>query len=139
MQYTRPRRNLANKRFSDLMDEFFSDAVGYNGESFVPSIDISETDEQFLITAELPGMKKEDINISVDNGRLLINGERSSEEKEEGKTFHRVETKRGSFERSFKLPNHVDEETINATYEDGLLNITIDKAENNVKKQIEIQ
>jgi HSP20 family protein len=121
------------------MDEFFNDAVGYNGDSFVPSIDISETDETFLITAELPGMKKEDINISLDNGRLLISGKRNTEEKEEGKTFHRVETKRGSFERSFKLPDHVDEETINATYKDGLLNITIDKAENKVKKQIEIQ
>lgn len=127
-----------SKRFSDIMDEFFNDAVNARRDSFVPSIDISETDNQFLISAELPGMEKDDIDISLENNRLAITGERSFENEEKGKTFHRIETQYGSFERSFQLPDNVDQESIQATYEDGLLNITIDKSEDKVKKQIEI-
>src|SRR5699024_9623383 len=136
MRYTRPRTDLANKRFSELMDEFFTDAIGTRRNTFAPNIDISETDDEFLITAELPGMKKEDIDINVENGRLSISGERNTKEESDGKTFHRVETSHGSFDRSFQLPDYVDEETIDANYKDGLLNISIDKAENKVKKQI---
>src|SRR5699024_4384056 len=99
MRYRRPRNDLATKRFSDLMDDFFSDAFDAHNNSFVPSIDISETDDQFLITAELPGMKKEDIDVNIENDGLTIQGERKSEQEEKGKTFHRVETKRGSFNR----------------------------------------
>jgi len=120
------------------MDEFFNDVVNTNRDSFVPGIDISETDNQFLISAELPGMSKEDIDINLDNGRLTISGERKFEKEEEGKTYHRVETRYGSFNRSFQLPDNVDEESINAKYENGLLNIAIDKAEDKVKKKIEI-
>lgn len=138
MRYTQPRNELANKRFSDIIDEFFNDAVSTNHDSFVPSIDISESEDQFMISAELPGMKKDDIDISLENGRLSISGERNFEHEEKGKTYHRVETKYGSFNRSFQLPDYVDEESINASYNDGLLNITIDKEENKVKKQIEI-
>lgn len=138
VRYNRPNRDVMSKNFSDIMDEFFNDVVNTNRDSFVPGIDISETDNQFLISAELPGMSKEDIDISLDNGRLTISGERKFEKEEEGKTFHRVETRYGSFNRSFQLPDNVDEESINAKYENGLLNITIDKAEDKVKKKIEI-
>lgn len=138
MRYNRPKKDMVSKRFSDIMDEFFNDAVNARRDSFVPSIDVSETDDQFMITAELPGMKKDDINISLENSRLSISGERSFENEEKGKTFHRVETQYGSFNRSFQLPDNISEESIKATYEDGLLNITIDKSENKVKKQIDI-
>lgn len=138
MRYSRPRNEIANKRFSDIMDEFFNDVVNTNNDSFVPNIDISETENQYLIAAELPGMTKEDININLENGRLSINGERSFKNEEQGKTFHRIETKYGSFSRSFQLPENVDEESINAKYENGLLNISIDKSADKVKKQIEI-
>lgn len=138
VRYNRPNGNLMSKNFSDIMDEFFNDVVRTNRDSFVPGIDISETDNQFLISAELPGMKKEDIDISVDNGRLSISGERKFEKEEEGKTFHRVETRYGSFNRSFQLPDNVDAESVKATYENGILNISIEKAEDKVKKKIEI-
>ncbi len=138
MRYSKPNRNALDKNFSDIMDEFFNDVVNDRRGNFVPSIDISETENQFLITAELPGMNKDDITISLENGRLAISGERSFENEEKGKTFHRVETKYGSFERSFQLPDNVDEQSISATYENGLLNINIDKSEDKVKKQIEI-
>lgn len=138
VRYNRPNRDLMSKNFSDIMDEFFNDAVRSNRDTFVPGIDISETDDQFLISAELPGMEKDDIEISLENRNLTISGERKFEKKEDGKKFHRVETRYGSFNRSFQLPDNVDEESIEATYENGLLNISIDKAEDKVKKKIEI-
>ena len=138
IKYNRPNNELMSKRFSDIMDEFFSEAVNTRRNNFTPSIDISETDNQFLISAELPGMKKEDISIDLENSQLTISGERSFQKEEEGKKFHRVETQYGSFSRSFQLPDNVDEETIEASYDEGLLNISIDKNEEKVKKQIEI-
>lgn len=127
-----------SRRFSDIMDEFFNDVVNTTRDSFVPGIDISETEDKFLITAELPGMKKEDISVNLDNNRLSISGERKFESEDSGKTFHRVETSYGSFNRSFQLPDNIDEDSISASYENGLLNISIEKSEEKVKKQIEI-
>ncbi|MDX1672683.1 MAG: Hsp20/alpha crystallin family protein [Balneolaceae bacterium] len=138
IKYSRPTYDPMTRDFSDLLDEFFNDVVQPNREGFSPRIDISETDEQYLISAELPGMKREDIEVSLDNGRLNISGERNFEERKEGKTFHRVETRFGSFSRSFQLPDNINEESISAKYEDGLLKISVDKAENEVKKKIEI-
>lgn len=137
-RFNRPESDLMSKRFSDIMDEFFNDAVKTRRNTFVPSIDVSETEDQFLISAELPGMDKDNIDISLENGRLSISGERSFEKEDKGKKYHRVESSYGSFERSFQLPDNVDEESISATYENGLLNISIDKSEDKVKKQIEI-
>ena len=137
-RYTRPGAGLMPKRFSDIMDDFFNDMVSTSNDSFVPSIDVSETDDQFHIQAELPGMKKEDINVNLENRRLTISGERKFEQKEEGETYHRVETRYGSFSRSFQLPDSVDEDSVQAKYKDGLLDITIAKSEDKVKKQIEI-
>ena len=138
MRYSQPNRNMMSKRFSDIMDEFFNDAVSARRDSFVPSIDVSETDDKFLISAELPGMSKDDININLENNRLSISGERSFEKEDKGKKYHRVETKYGSFERSFQLPDNVDQDSISASYENGLLEISIQKSEEEVKKQIEI-
>lgn len=137
-RFTRPENDIVSKRFSDIMDEFFNDAVRTRRDTFVPSIDVSETDNQFLISAELPGMNKEDIEISLENSRLTISGERSFEKEDKGKKYHRVESSYGSFERSFQLPDNIDAESISASYENGLLEISIDKSEEEVKKQIEI-
>lgn len=139
LRYNRPNRDLFSKNFSDVMDEFFNDVVNQRNNNFVPGIEISETENEFQVTAELPGMSKEDIDVSLDNGRLTISGERKFEDKQEGKTYHRVETRYGSFNRSFQLPDNVDEGSISATYKDGLLHITIEKDTEKVKKQIEIQ
>lgn len=138
IRYNRPNRDVFSKSFSDVMDEFFNDVVNQRNNNFVPGIDISETDTEFLVSVELPGVNKENIDVSLDNGQLTISGERKFEESEDGKTFHRVETKYGSFSRSFHLPDNVDEESINAKYENGILNITIQKTEDKVKKRIEV-
>jgi HSP20 family protein len=139
IKYSRPRRNLVGRQFSDIMDEFFNEAVATNDASFSPNINISETDNKLSIDVDIPGMNKEDINVNLENGTLTISGERKNKSEEEGRTFHRVETRYGSFERSFQLPDNVDEESVEASYENGILTIDIDKKEEKVRKQINIK
>jgi HSP20 family protein len=121
------------------MDEFFNEAVATNDASFSPNINISETDNKLSIDVDIPGMNKEDINVNLENGTLTISGERKNKSEEEGRTFHRVETRYGSFKRSFQLPDNVDEESVEASYENGILTIDIDKKEEKVRKQINIK
>ncbi len=139
LKYSQPDRDIFGARFSDIIDEFFNDAVATRQNSFAPSIDVSETEKEFIIDVALPGMDKKDIELNIENGRLTISGERKFEKNEEGKHFHRVESHYGTFTRSFQLPDNVDEESIKATYKDGILNVTINKSEEKLKKQITIK
>jgi len=139
IQYSRPTRNIAGRQFSDIMDEFFNEAVSNRASTFTPNINLSETDEQFNIEVEIPGMKKEDITIDVENSTLKISGERTRESEEEGRRYHRVETHYGSFARTFQLPDSVDNDSIEAAYSDGVLSITINKREEKLRKQIAIK
>lgn len=138
IKYSRPNVDLHSKNFSDILDEFFNESLNYHRDSFMPSVDISETETEFQVSVALPGMNKDDISVDLDSGRLSISGERKLEKEEEGKNYHRVESKFGSFNRSFQLPDSIDEESIEAKYENGVLNITIAKREEKVKKQIKI-
>jgi HSP20 family protein len=139
VRYSRPDTDIFGKRFSDIIDEFFNDAVATRQSTFAPSIDISENEKQFLIDAALPGMEKKDIDINLENGRLTISGERKLNNEENGRQYHRVESHYGSFTRSFQLPENVNDDSINASYKDGILSITIDKSEEKMKKQIKIK
>lgn len=139
IKYSQPNSDLFGTRFSDIIDEFFNDAVATRQNSFAPSIDVSETEKQFVIDVALPGMKKDDIDLNLENGRLTISGERKFENKEDGKQYHRVESHYGSFTRSFQLPDNIDGESVAATYKDGILNVTINKSEEKLKKQIKIK
>lgn len=106
-----------------------------------PSADISESGEEFLVRAELPAVKKEDVRITVDNGMLTISGERKQREEEAKEKFHRVETFYGSFSRSFTLPDAVDTAAIRAESKDGIVTIHVPKtkAEEKKPKEIKIQ
>lgn len=104
-----------------------------------PSVDISETNEEFAITAELPEVKKEDIKVTVENGVLTLRGERKQEKEEKGKKFHRVERSYGSFMRSFSLPDDVDPSKIKADVKDGILQIRLQKAPQQRPKAIEVK
>jgi HSP20 family protein len=139
IKYNQPGRDVFGKRFSDIMDEFFSDAVATRQNTFAPSIDISETDKQYMIDVEVPGMKKDDIDLNIENNTLTISGERKFEKKEDNKQYHRVESHYGSFSRSFTLPDNVKVDSISATYNNGILNVTVDKSEQQMKKQIKIK
>lgn len=118
-------------RFAVATDE---DLVG---GTWVPPVDVAETQEKILVRAELPGMKQEDINIEFENGMLTLRGERKLE-KQEGVTWHRVERTYGAFSRSFTLPRTVDPEKIAATYREGVLEIEVPKREEAKPKQIKI-
>jgi len=92
-----------------------------------PRVDIGEADGSFIIKAEIPGVKKEDVKVSVQNGVLTLQGERTDEESEQGVHFHRVERFHGSFSRSFTLPPSVDASQVKAGFHDGVLTISLSK------------
>ena len=104
-----------------------------------PRVDISETDKEFAIKAEIPDVQKEDVKVSVDNGVVTIQGERKQEKEEKGKKFHRVERYYGSFVRSFTLPDNIDEANIKASFKDGMLNLQIPKSAVAKPKSIEVK
>lgn len=138
LKYSRPNLDVEPKRFSDILDEFFNESMNYRNDTFMPSVDISESDDRFEFVVALPGLNKDDITVDLENGRLTISGERKFENEKSEKNYHRLETGYGSFSRSFHLPDTIDEESIEAKYKDGMLNITINKSEQKVKKQIKI-
>ncbi len=107
-------------------------------EDWAPRVDIAETDKEFSIRAEIPDVKKEDVKVTVDNGVLTIKGERKQEKEEKNKKFHRVERFYGSFTRSFTLSDNVDENKIEASFKDGMLNLTIPKTEATKLKTIDV-
>lgn len=106
---------------------------------WTPRVDISETDAEITIKAEIPEVKKEDVKVSVDDGVLTMQGERKQEKEEKGKKFHRVERFYGTFVRSFTLPDNVDASKIKATFKDGMLNLQIPKTGEAKQKAIEVK
>lgn len=114
---------------------------GGSGFEWSPSADISESDKEFLVRAELPAVKKEDVRVTLDNGMLTISGERKQREEETKEKFHRVETFYGSFSRSFSLPDAVDTAGIRAESKDGIVTIHVPKtkAEEKKRKEIKVQ
>lgn len=106
--------------------------------TWVPPVDVAETQEKILVRAEVPGMKQNDIQIEFENGLLTIRGERTIE-KADNVTWHRVERTYGNFSRSFTLPRTVDPEKITASYRDGILEIEVPKREEAKPKQIRIE
>lgn len=105
---------------------------------WAPLVDICETDEEITVTSEMPGMKKEDVKISVQDNVLTLKGEKKQEIDEKEKNFHRVERSYGVFERSFSLPSSVQTDKIKASYKDGVLTITLPKSEETKPKEIDI-
>ncbi|MDE0634882.1 MAG: Hsp20/alpha crystallin family protein [Candidatus Poribacteria bacterium] len=130
----RPIGNLFNlhnemgRVFGDMLSSQDSETNAEN-TSWIPTVDISETENSFEIHAELPGVVESDVNVSVTDNLLTIKGEKQQEEKAEGKNFHRVERRYGSFQRSFTLPKNVETADIKAGFKDGVLALTIPKAE----------
>lgn len=104
-----------------------------------PSVDIFENKDQLVLEAELPGLKPEEVEISIENNLLTIRGERRFEKKDEGDNFHRVERSYGNFVRTFTLPPTVSAENANAVFENGLLRLTLAKREEAKPRRIEIK
>ncbi|MDI1321966.1 MAG: Hsp20/alpha crystallin family protein [Algoriphagus sp.] len=120
--------------FSGMLDRFFNDSFGAALKQFNPAVDIAEDEKSYEIHVAVPGVKKQDFKIDLIDGKLTISGERKMEEKKDGKNFHSIETQYGSFSRSFFIPEEVKVDKVEATYEDGLLKLTLPKKEKKISK-----
>lgn len=124
------RSNLRNVDIGD-------GALGFADWS--PLVDVTEDEKEFLIKAELPEVKKEDVKVLIENGVLRISGERHMEKEEKGKKYHRIERAYGSFERSFTLPENSKPEAMTADYKDGMLTLRVPKTKEAAPKAIEVK
>src|SRR4030088_471426 len=106
---------------------------------WVPIADITEDEKEYLIKAELPDLKKEDVKVTLENGVLTISGERKFEKEEKNKKYHRVERAYGTFVRAFTVPDDADPAKVNAEFKDGLLKVHIPKSEQAKPKAIEVK
>lgn len=142
----RPSSMLADPFFRGLLgDESFGplDLLGRWNESlgqnqWLPAVDVRETDSAYVFTAELPGMSKDDVRITLENKVLTIAGERKFDSEEKKNDYHRIERSYGAFSRSFSLPGEVDQDSVKAKFKDGLLSVEIAKAEEVKPRRIEI-
>ena len=127
---------------NQLFNSVFSSADGNTDQimrgAWNPLVDIYETQNNIIVEAELPGMKPEDVEVSVENNTLTLRGERHFEKKADGNNFYRVERSYGSFSRSFTLPPTVTSENATAEFQNGLLKLTLAKREEAKPRRIEI-
>jgi HSP20 family protein len=107
--------------------------------AWAPLVDISEDDREYVIKAELPEVKKEELKVTVEAGVLTFSGERRFEKEEKNKRYHRVERAYGSFARSFTVPDDADPAKVHAEFKDGVLNVRIEKTEKAKPKSIEVK
>jgi HSP20 family protein len=131
-------------RLNDLRDEIdriFEAPLARTSEflGWAPAFDVYEEKDNFVVKAELPGLKKEDINVSLQDGTLIISGERKSETKGEGTEVYRAERYFGKFQRSVSLPVPVAANAVVAEYKDGILTVKLPKSEEAKPKQIEVK
>ena len=130
------------QNFSSMLDRFFQDSVNQRQRmsDFSPQVDTCETENGYEIELSVPGLKKEDIRIELQEGRLTISGERKFQNENREKRYHVVESQYGSFTRSFQLPNNIDPAAINAEFQDGILRLSIPKdQQKTAKHQIQIR
>ncbi len=134
------------RELDDMLNRFgrvgAGDVVGSQGGNVVswrPAANISETDKEYIIKAELPEVKKEDIEVAINDGVLTIKGERRLEKRDESEKQHRIESFYGSFARSFTLPSDADEEHIEAESKDGVLTVRIPKVPAATPKRVEVK
>lgn len=104
-----------------------------------PTVDISETDGEYLLKAQLPAVKKEDVCVTFDDGMLTISGERKQEKEDKGEKFHRIESLHGVFARSFSLPDAIDAAAIRAESKDGVITVHVPKTKVAARKPTEIK
>ncbi len=135
IKFNTPNRNVFDDSFAfpsveSLVENIFKNNFQNEGvASYVPTVNISENNEAFLLEFSSPGFKKEDFKIEIDNNILTVSAEHKAEKSEEGKTFTRKEFSYGSFKRSFNLPETANTEKIEAKYDSGILKLAIAKNE----------
>ena len=131
------------KDFDDLFDRFFSEPVFsipklFSEKSWYPTVDVSEGKKDIIVKAEIPGVDKEGIDISLDGRFLTIHGEKKHEKEESDERYHRVESSFGFYKRTIELPADVDESKVDAKYKNGVLKIKLKKAKEADPRKIKI-
>jgi HSP20 family protein len=125
-----------------MFNEFFHSGTGEEARSristWTPSVDIYETDDALVIKAELPGVSKDDVNVEVHQNTLTLRGQRKHEAEVKQDKYHRVERSYGTFQRSFVLPTMVDQEKVQATFKDGVLELHLPRLESAKPRRIAI-
>ncbi len=140
-----PSSDLVRDRFSRLFEDAFNDmlrpfeAEDVSNRAWAPSVDIRETGEEVTLFVDLPGMKKEDVNITLENNVLTISGERSFDREESNENYHRIERSFGTFARSFTLNHNVQTDQVEANFEDGVLVVSLPKQEEAKPRRISIK
>ena len=124
-----PRLSL----FDGILDDWEND------RTWLPDLDVSETDKEIIVRAEVPGIERDDIDITLTNGLLTIKGEKKHEDEEKKEDYHRIERRYGSFARTLRLPSDVEHDNIEANYKDGVLKLVIPKPEKEEAKKIAIK
>ena len=127
--------------FGNLIDRYFNDSLRVNGGSqFTPQVDVVESKTNYEIQLAIPGMEKNDFQLEVDDDTLTISGERKFENESKEKNYHSIETYFGSFKRAFHIPKDVDQNKIDATYKNGILNVILPKdAKVELKSKIKVK
>jgi HSP20 family protein len=141
-------RSTQDERTQNQIDRLFAHALGLYGQpqgsgraattAWAPALDIAERKDAYLVTVELPGVKLDDLEITLEDGLLTIQGERHFTDDASDQNFHRVERRYGSFRRSITLPAHVVADEVEASIEDGVLRILVPKAEEAKPKRIQV-
>ena len=135
--------DLVRDRVNRLFEQAFGDALAREGEEvsaagWTPPVDIAETADSLVLYAELPGLTKDQVEITLEDNTMTVRGERTLEESD-GEGFHRVERAYGAFQRSFRLPANVRPDGVQAHFQDGVLRIDIPKVEESKPRKIEIR
>jgi HSP20 family protein len=139
------RPDLRNGLLEMLREEMEDLVARFRGEgseswsSRLPQLDIAETDQHIEVAIDVPGIDPNEVDLRIQGDVLTVRGEYRQEEKEAGKTFHRVERRRGGFVRTVTLPMAVDEKGVKATYRDGVLTVTLPKPQDQRSRRIKIE
>ena len=133
--------NRMEEEMEDLVERFWGGGGGRlaTRPSFLPTVDLVETETHFEVAVDLPGLKPEEVDVELKGGDLWITGKREEEKEEKDKTYHRVERHYGEFRRVLPLPSTIQEEKIDAKFEDGVLKIVVPKSEEAKPKHIEVK
>lgn len=133
--------NSLQSEVNRLFNAFFDAPVGGNGTSarrWVPAMDLAETEGHFVLRADLPGVREQDVSIELENGVLTLSGERKTEHEDRTKGHYRVERAFGTFSRSLTLPDGVDPDAVEASFEHGVLEVRIPKPERRRPRKVAI-
>ena len=126
------------RELSRVFGDFYGDNADLLNSAWAPQVDLSETEDEYVLQADLPGLKRDDVELVCVDNVVNLKGERRHESKEEKGGYHRIERRYGGFQRSFEIPGGFDADKVTASFEDGVLTVHLPKREEQKPKQIKV-